>query len=148
MPEQSEAGFISDVTDIDGFITRQLDTLIWNQINESTGRTPINALDHIITEKENAWNEREMAKGKSEFMESLGQGQQQASLSGVGGRDDTFLGATLRAGRSEPTFELDSSGRRGGMGGGNGGAGDQAFFYGTPMTPLAKGHAAIVRKIV
>ena len=64
-PEQSEAGFISDVTDVDGFITRQLDTLIWNQINESTGRTPINALDHLIMEKESAWNEREMAKGKS-----------------------------------------------------------------------------------
>ena len=76
LPEQSELSFISDVTDIDGFITRQLDTLIWNQINESTGRTPINALDHIIMEKENAWNEREMVKGKSEFMESLGQGQQ------------------------------------------------------------------------
>ena len=147
-PEQSEAGFISDVTDVDGFITRQLDTLIWNQINESTGRTPINALDHLIMEKESAWNEREMAKGKSEFMESLGQGQH-GSMGGIGGRDDASTGAMLRAGRPEPAFELDSFGRRGavGMHGAGRAAGDQAFYYGAPMTPLAKGHAAIVRKI-
>ena len=59
------------------------------------------------------------------------------------------MGATLRAGRSEPAFEVDGLGRHGTISarGVGQGVGDQAFYYGSPMTQLAKGHAAIVKKI-
>ena len=60
-----------DVTDVDGFMTRNVDNLIWGHIHESMGRTPITVLDKIVREVETDWNGKEFEKGQQRFITNL-----------------------------------------------------------------------------
>lgn len=131
-PEPTAEGpYISDVTDVDGFITRQTDAMIWNQILESTGRTPINSLQETLRAREEDWNTRELEKGQSEFIESLGhsRGLWPTSAGGIRAVSSADLTANTRSGKG--TVSTDN----------------RTFFYGSPRTEFSKGHAEIVKKI-
>lgn len=135
-PEPTEGPYISDVTDVDGFITRQTDAMIWNQILESTGRTPINSLQEVLRSKEQEWNAHELEKGQSEFIESLGH-----SSGGRGG----IKSSSSSSGSSASSSSMALTKTKGGKDKAN--TDDRAFFYGSPRTEFSKGHAEIVKRI-
>ncbi len=130
-PEPAEGPYIRDVTDVDRFITKQTDAMIWNQILESTGRTPINSLDEVLRNREQEWNVRELEKGQSEFIESLGHSGGRGS---VDASSSSPSPSSLQLTKSQSGKEKSN-------------VDDRSFFYGSPRTEFNKGHAEIVKRI-